>query len=438
MPVKTPPPFKTAGFVWSLGALLYLVSFFHRIVPAVLTQDLMRDFGITATALGNLSAFYFYSYMAMQIPTGLMADRLGPRKLLTGGGVLAAVGSVAFALAPDLYWACGARFLIGGAVAVAFVGLLKIANNWFPPRHFAMLSGASLLFGITGAVFAGAPLRLVVNHAGWRNVMLGAALATAAVGAAIWLFVRDTPAERGYANRVPTPSPGAQAEANSILDGIRTVLRYRNTLLLSVIPAAVVGSLLTFAGLWGVPFLTTYHGLTTARAAALTSALLVAWAVGGPFFGWLSDRLGLRKPLYLLGAAGVLGGWLTVVLAPRLPLLGLTAVLLLTGLSSGCMVLSFAFAKESVPSPLAGTVSGVVNMGIMLGPTVLQPAVGRVLDWKWQGQVLDGVRQYPIEAYQTGFSLMVVWSTLAFLLLFFTRETHCRPLGETAQAPRGA
>jgi MFS family permease len=157
-------PQRAAWFVWGLGALFYLMGFFHRVAPAVMTEELMREFNINAAALGNLSAFYFYSYVAMQIPTGILADTWGPRRLLTIGSLVAGIGTLLFALAPQIIWANLGRLLIGGSVAVAFVGLLKVANNWFPPPHYAMVSGVALFFGIIGAVFAGTPLRLLLNH----------------------------------------------------------------------------------------------------------------------------------------------------------------------------------------------------------------------------------------------------------------------------------
>ena len=115
-----------------------------------------------------------------------------------------------------------------------------------------------------------------------------------------------------------------------------------------------------------------------------------------------------------------------IVFIPHISIYSLVGVLLLTGFSSGCIIISFAFAKESVPAYLSGTVSGVVNMGVMMGPMLMQPAVGWILDLKWQGQVINGIRLYTLDAYQTGFSLMIAWAALSFGLLFFTRETHCR------------
>jgi MFS family permease len=156
----------------------------------------------------------------------------------------------------------------------------------------------------------------------------------------------------------------------------------------------------------------------------MNTGLLVAWALGGPFFGWLSDRTGLRKRIYIIGCGLALASWSIILFAGSLPVSVLTAVMLFGGLCSGCMVISFAYAKESVPFHLVGTVSGVINMGIMMGPMILQPAVGWMLDFNWQGLTDQGIRVYGLSAYRAGFTLMISWAALSFVLLFFTRETR--------------
>ncbi|MFP4214129.1 MAG: MFS transporter [Desulfohalobiaceae bacterium] len=421
------PPLRTAWIIWGLGAIFYLIGFFQRVAPAVMTQELMQDFQISAAALGNLSAFYFYSYVAMQIPTGIIADTWGPRRLLTAGALVAGLGTILFALAPGLALASLGRLLIGGSVAVAFVGLLKLASHWFPPRQFAMVTGMALFFGIVGAVSAGPPLRLLMDVFNWRSIMLCMALLTLGIGGVIWIFVRDRPTHKGYTeHQTQTSNAPGPGSLRQVVNAIGLVFKNRNAALLFVIPGGIVGCTLTFSGLWGVPYLTSQYGISTAQASSLTSALLVAWAVGGPIFGWFSDALGRRKPLYILGCALCLTGWGLILLLPMLPFYLLVAILLLTGFCSGCMVVSFAFAKESLPPGLAGTASGVVNMGVMLGPTLLQPAVGWVLDQKWQGEMAEGVRVYSLQAYQSGFSLLLAWAALALILLFFTQETYCR------------
>jgi predicted MFS family arabinose efflux permease len=420
------PPLRLSWLVWGLAALFYLIGFFHRLAPAVMTQELMRDFDISAAALGNLSGFYFYSYWLMQIPTGVLADSLGPRRLLTYGALGSAIGSLLFASSPALLPACLGRLLIGAGVSVAFVVSLKLAAAWFPPRYYSMISGLGLFTGILGAVAAGVPLRLLVDAFGWRAVMVAAAALAGVLAVAIWRLVRDDPAERGYRSYADAPPAAGAADRPSPLSGVGEVFRHRNTGLLFLAPAGMVGTTLTFCGLWGVPYLTTHYGLPTSEAAALTSLIMITWAGASPLFGWLSDRCGRRKPLLIAGQALSAIGWAVILFVPGLPVALLTVVALASALCSATFIIIWPLAKESVPARLAGTITGVLNMGNMFGVTVLQPAVGWVLDRRWDGAMRDGVRTFGLEAYQAGFGLMMGWVVLGLVLFCLTRETHCR------------
>jgi MFS family permease len=424
-PSRAPtPPLSLAWTIWGLGAALYFIAFYQRVAPAVLTHELTAEFNLTAASLGNLSAFYFYSYVALQIPIGLLADRWGPRRLLTAGCIVAALGSLVFALAPSLWWANAGRLLIGGAVGVAFVCMLKLASHWMPPRQFALTSGIALTVGVVGGVVAGAPLRLLVDAFGWREVMQVSAAITLVLAVAIWWAVRDDPVERGFASHFAGHHDDGPAQ--SLWSSLREVLTYRNVVLLFFVPGACSGIVLSFAGLWGVPFLVTHYGLANTRAAGLCSAMLIAWAVGSMIYGPLSEHLGTRKPLYIGGLVATMALWAMVVFVPNLPYLILAALLIALGLIGGVFILVFAFGKESVPPRLGGAAAGIVNMGVMIGGMVMQPLIGWMLDRQWKGEITAGVRIYDLAAYQTAFSLIFAWGLLSVALLFFTRETHCR------------
>ena len=410
--------------MWGLGASLYLIAFFQRVAPAVLTRELSLEFQLSAAALGNLSAFYFYSYVAVQIPTGLAVDRWGPRRLLAAGAALTALGTLVFALAPTMAWASLGRLIVGAAVGVAFVSMLKLVTHWMPPRMFAFASGVALVVGVTGATAAGAPLRAASDAFGWRNVMIAAAAVTAIATVAIWLVVRDDPSERGYASYYPADAR-RQASAGMWAQ-LRETLSYRNAWLLLLIPGGVSGILLTFAGLWGVPFLQSVYGFTPQGAALTASAMLIVWSLSSLVYGPLSQRIGRRKPLFIAGFIVATSLWSVLAWVPDLPRWLLLALLFGVAVAAGVFVLTFAFAKESVPSRLGGTISGIVNMGVMLGGMFLQPLVGVVLDRHWGGRMIGGVRVYDMDAYRWGFSLMLVWGVLALVLLAFTRETYCR------------
>ncbi len=422
---RFPPP-SLAWSIWALAAALYLIAFYQRVAPAVLYGELSLDFDLSAAALGNLSAFYFYSYVAVQIPTGLLADRWGPRRVLAAGALLTAAGTLLFALAPDVVLANAGRLAIGAAGGVAFVAMLKLASHWMPARQFVLASGAALFVGVVGATLGGAPLGIAVEAFGWRTVMAASAVATAVVAVAIWIVVRDDPTESGYASYQPHEE--RERDAASVATHLREVFAYRNTWLVLAIPGAYSAIVLSFAGLWGVPFLVSQHGFTTREAAGLASAMLIAWSLGSLAYGPLSERMGRRKPLMAAGLVATLAFWSAVVFVPSLPRGALIALLIAVPAVGGSFILTFAFAKESVPGHLAGTVSGIANMGVMLGGMLMQPLMGILLDRHWNGRMADGLRVYDFTAFQWAFAPTFAWGVASLVLLALARETYCRPL----------
>jgi sugar phosphate permease len=424
-----PAPARLAFSVWALAAAFYLFGFFQRVTPASLSADLMRDFGLTAAGLGNLAAFYYYAYAAVQIPAGMTADRWGPRRLLTVGSALAAVGALLFALAHTTWLAGLGRALIGAAHGLAWVSMMKLLAHWFPPARFGTLAGLSLAVGTAGAVLAGPPLRWLADGFGWRAVIGASGVLALLLALAIRRWVRDDPADAGHASHAPGARVGEVRHA-SLLRSLIEVCGYRNTWLLLVANSGVCGGFLTFTGLWGVPFFVQHHGLSIAQAATITSAMLVLFAVGGPLAGMLSDRWRRRRRPFAIGTAMVVTGFGLLALWPAAPLQILVPALLFAGLGAGSMAISFGHAKESVPLRLQGTVTGVVNAGVMLGTLTQMPLIGLILDAHWEGVIVSGVRQYGLGAFQIAFGVLAAWVTIAFVLLLLTRETHARQLAE--------
>jgi MFS family permease len=406
-----------------LAAVLYLVGFYQRVAPAVLTNELQREFSLSAAALGNLSAFYFYSYVAVQIPTGLLADRWGPRRLLTCGAGFAAMGMLLFGVARDVALANAGRAMVGAGVGVAYVALLKLASVWLPPKRFTFAAAAALSVGVLGAAFAGAPLRAIVSAFGWREVMIASAGFGLLLMAAIWLVVRDDPTERGYLSHAPA---AAGVGESHVLADLAAILAYRNTWFMLLMPGAVTAMLLSFAGLWGVPFLVTHYGMSTTTAAAFASLVMVGWAVGSVAIAPLSDKLGRRKPLYFGSVFLVMTVWCGIILPAHMPRELMAVLCFLLGFTGGAFTIGFAWAKESVPLRYAGTVSGIANVGSMVGPMIGQPLVGWALDHRWEGALQGGARAYDQSAYRFAFAILLLWGGLSLLLTLLARETFCK------------
>jgi MFS family permease len=415
------PPLRLSALVWGLAAAFYLFGFFQRVTPASLAPDLMRDFALSAAGLGNLSAFYYYAYAAVQIPTGVLADRFGPSRMFLGGALLAGAGSLIFAWAGTPLAAGLGRALIGAAHGVAWVSMLKLVTHWFAPSRFATLSGLSLAVGTLGAVLAGPPLRWLADAFGWRSVIGASGLLALVLAVAIKLAMRDDPTARGFASYLPKGDHDVPKA--SIAADLRAILRYRNPWLLALVNSGVCGAFLAFTGLWGVPLLSQVHGISVAQAALVTSSMLVLFAAGAPVFGLWSDRLQRRKLPFALGGSLMLAGFAVLTALPSAPLLLLVPVLLAASFGAGSMALSFGFAKESAPLRLQGTATGVVNAGVMLGTLVQMPVIGLILDARWQGVAINGVRQYDVGAFQAGLVFLLAWIAAAVLLLLVgTRE----------------
>ena len=412
--------------VWTVAALFYLAAFYLRTSPAVMTTELMRDFGIRASQLGQFSAFYFYAYIVMQIPTGVLVDSFGARRLLIVGSLAAAAGTLLFGMTSSYPLASMGRAIVGASTAVGWVVTLKIATHWFPKSRFAMLSGLGLMMGNIGALFAQVPLRLLVEDFGWRSVAIGSAVCVLAIGAAAWAVVADDPSDKGASSYAPSElQRSSKTTIGGLLRELPRLFTSRNTWLIFIAQGGFVGAMLSFTGLWGPPYLKQRFALSSTDAAAVCSVMIVCWAVASPLAGYFSDALGRRKPIYLGGAILAAIGWAVLFYAP-LSLAAFVFVAAITSFSCGAVVVAFAFAKESVPVRLLATISGAVNVGNMLGPTLLQPAIGSVLDQHWAGTLAGGVRLYPVDAFQAAFALIVGWAVLSCVSIALTRDTACR------------
>lgn len=401
-----------AFFGWLTAALFFFYAWVLRVAPSVMIEELMRDFAVGAAAIGNLSAFYFYGYAGLQVPVGMLIDRFGPRRLIAISAALCALGGVIFASSTAFWSVAAGRFVIGASAAFSLVGAMAVAGHWFPPRRFALLSGLAMMMGMAGGVFGQAPLRLVVETLGWRGAMLLMASGGLALAVAAWATVRDR--RRG--------SGGLK----QVLGGLGAVVMNRQTWLIAIAGLGTTGPLLGFAGLWGVPYFVTTHGLEQTTAAAITSMLFIGWGVGAPLFGWLSDRIGRRRLPFVAGLVLCASTMAAIVYVPGLSVTAVTALCFLCGFGGSSQIVGFAAVREHNAAASSGTAIGIVN-GMVTGAGALyQPLLGWLLDLAWDGQMLSGARVYEASAYRLSFGVLVAGAIVGLLCTLAMRETYCR------------
>jgi sugar phosphate permease len=415
----------------SVVVAAYVLSFFQRFAPAGIAQDLAASFQTSAASLGVLAATYFYVYTLMQVPTGILVDTLGPRRILFIGGMIAGGGSLLFGMAETLDGALTGRTLIGLGVSVTFIAMLKIIAVWFEEHRFASVVGLSMLIGNFGSVLAGAPLSWMAQTTGWRGVFVGVGIVSLVLGVLAWLLVRDRPQADGSAvSPAPTSSavPPEQPsfDRTVILTGLLRVVKNRATWPAAFVNAGLSGSFFAFGGLWAMPFLTQGLGMTRDTASAHLSLYFAGFAVGCLLIGTLSDRMRRRKPVIIASSLIYSAIWPVWLSGLALPPVATYLLFGLMGLMTASFTLSWACAKEVNPPALSGMSTSVANMGGFLMGALLQPAVGWIMDQRWSGAMANGVRIYAPADYRWGLVLIAVAAWLGAIAAWFIRETHCR------------
>ncbi|ADC63785.1 MFS transporter [Allochromatium vinosum] len=413
--------------IYVILVLAYMTAFFHRMAPGVVSAELMAAFQTSGAALGSLAAMYYYIYTAMQIPAGVLADTLGPRVGVAIGCLVAGAGSVLFGLAETFEIASAGRLLVGLGVSVIFVGLMRSNTLWFSERVYGAISGLTLLLGNLGAILAAGPLALALQATSWRNVFVGIGLFSGLIALLSILFVRSRPEDAGLPSvqELEGRQPHPPRARHWLLD-LRGVLTTGAVWPSFFVMFGVTGSLLAFAGLWGVPLMRDSFGLDRTAASLYTTVALSGFAIGCLAMGALSDRLGRRKPVIVGASALSLLLWLALTLLPWGP--GWSGLLLygLLGLVAGGFVVGYAVAKEVVAPGVAGMSIALVNTGLFLGAAIMQPAFGWAMDLTWDGALADGVRVYALADYRNGLWLSAGFAGVGLIAALFVRETRCR------------
>lgn len=403
--------------VWGLGALFFLYGFFQRFAPSVMIDPLMRDLAVGGAAMGNISAFYFYAYAAMQIPTGLMVDRLGPRRLMTLGALVCAAGAGLFSQAGSGTQAAAGQFAIGLGAGLSFVCALTLSARWFPAQRFAQFTGLVMVAGTLGGFLAQAPLALAVEAFGWRVTLMGSALVGLVIAAAVWLAVRDWPPG--------TPPPPAHHDGLAGLGrGLLRVASRRHNLIVAVIGGAMSAPMLAFAGFWGVAWLMQTQGLSRSAAGGTTSLMLLGWAVGSPLIGWLGDRLGNYRTVLRGGCLATLLVLVPLIHLPDLPHWLFWICFFMAGAGASCMTVAFALVRRLNPQGETGAAFGLLNTAIMGSGAVFQLLIGVLLDLGWDGTLDHGARVYDAATYRLSLSALIAFLGLAFCLSLLLREPH--------------
>jgi len=424
--------------IWIVAVLADATTLFHRTAMAPVADRVMADFNVSAVAFGGLSAVYFYVYAAMQIPSGILADTMGPRKMLTAGLILLTLGSLIMSTAPLFGLLFLGRVMVGFGASVIWLNILKVLTEWFHAREMATMTGLSGAVVQLGPIAATTPLALLIIWGGWRMSFISIGVVTFALAIANWLIVRDSPAQVGLP---PIPKREAQHVVQGVSPGDSADLSLARRFKIAfgnkhlwpsfMLAFGTLGAYTTLFQNWVVVYVMQTYDVQRDFATNFVLAATIGMIVGAPVAGFLSDRILQKRRLpAMIGTGSLLTSLLILALwnGGRPPLGALYPLCFFMALGLAATLINFARVRDIVQPSIRGIAFGLVNTGALLGAAVAQPLFGYILDLGWEGEMVEGARLYPLGAFQQGFLLCCVFAALSFLGALLIKETNPREI----------
>ncbi len=404
---------RRAGIAWLLAAIYYFYQYVMRSAPSVMLPELSGAFSLDALGVASLVGLVYYGYAPFSLIAGAALDRLGARTVIPVGALMAATGAVLFGTG-NLALAQVGRFLQGAGGVFALVGAVYIASRSLPASQAATLIGVTQMFGMAGGSagqFAVGPMLaagLTWHRFWWAMGIVGLAIA------AILFFV--IPREANVTRQGGWIAGAAKATG--------AVFRNRQSILCGFIAGLLFIPTTIFDMVWGVRFLQEAHELDYGAAVLRSATVPLGWILGAPALGWLSDRLGRRKPVIAGSAAVLLACLAWILFKPGVfppYVLGTVA-----GFASGAAMIPYTVIKEINPPQYSGTATGVINFLNFTVSALLGPVFG------WVFRTVSGQAETPLEAYQITFHVLLYGVAMAIALTFLLKETG--PAAQKMQA----
>jgi MFS family permease len=395
-----------AAVAWLLAAVYYFYQYALRSAPAVMMPQLSQAFGVSALGVASIVGLFYYGYSPFSLVAGAAMDRLGPRRLLPIAAAAVGSGALLFATGNNGAASVG-RFIQGAGGVFALVGAIYIATKNFPASVAATLIGATQMFGMAGGSagqFLVGPL--IGGGLAWNRFWIGMGAAGLVIGAVLFALLPKDQAVQQSDNWL-----------KSTAGAFGVVFKNPQSILCGLIAGLLFIPTTIFDMIWGVRYLQEAHGVDYGSAVLRSATVPFGWIIGCPLLGYISDRIGRRKPV-IIGGSVVLLACLAWILYGRADVFPPYVLGLVAGVASGAAMLPYTVIKEANPPQFGGTATGVVNFLNFTFSALLGPVFGGILH-----QVSSGASQVQLGHYQTAFVPLLFGVAIAIVLSVLLKET---------------
>lgn len=413
---------QNSRFRWVVFAsvmITYLLMASQRTAPGLITDQLMRDFNVTASTIGLLTSIQFFVYTGLQIPMGFWADRYGPNFFLIMGALLTGVGIIIYSLGTHEIVLFLARVLTGTGDATIWVNMVIILGQWFHAKEFVRLIGLAGMTGSLGFLLATVPFSEWIVLLGWRGAFFSAGILLCGCGILLYFVLVKKP-KQIFPTESVCENNVIEREKTFVL--LKRIFSNRQAWALFFCHFGVVGAYVGFISSWAVPYGMNVYGMTRSNASQLIMIGLVGALIGAPLTSWVSSRLGTIKRPYVGVHIMILICWFVFLIFKGNPPLNLLITLFFTiGFGYGASALTFAVVRQNFPLKESGIVSGFANTGGFLSAVLLPSVFGIVLD-KFQT-----VQGNAVNGYFYGFITPVIFSIIGLIGVMYIKEKQQLP-----------
>lgn len=394
--------------------LTYLLMSSQRTAPGLITEQVMRDFHVTATTIGLLTSMQFFVYTSLQIPMGILADRIGPNFFLIIGAIVTGLGTIIYSLGTHEFVLFFARILTGIGDATIWVNLVLILSEWFKVKEFVRLIGLAGMTGSLGFLLATVPFSAWIDLLGWRAAFFSAGIALCLSGILLYIVLVKKPRQL-FPNESVTVKDKIQRQNISML--LKRIVLNRQAWALFFCHFGVVGGYVGFISSWAVPYGMNMYDMTRSDASQLIMVGLIGALIGAPLTSWISSRLETIKRPYVIVHFIIFTSWAAFLLFKgNPPLFMLILLFFIIGFGFGASALTFAVVRQSFPIRESGFVSGFANTGGFLSAVLLPGVFGKVLDH------FQSVSGSMTEGYLYGFIIPVTFSLIGLFGVMTIKE----------------
>lgn len=396
----------------------YLLMASQRTAPGLITDQLMEDFGVTASTIGLLTSIQFFVYTSLQIPMGILADRFGPNLFLIIGATLTGIGTILYSLGTHEFILFFSRILTGIGDATIWVNMVLILAQWFHKKEFVRLIGFAGMTGSLGFLLATVPFATLIFLLGWRITFFSTGLLLCLCGVLLY-FVLVQNTKRIFSKEPVSITKELKREKSSKL--LRRIFSSRQAWALFFCHFGVVGGYVGFISSWAVPYGINMYEMSRSEASQLIMIGLVGALIGAPLMSWIAGWLGTIKRPYIVVHIAVLTSWFAFLLLKGHPSIFMLIVLFfIIGFGYGASALTFAAVRQTFPLNESGIVSGFANTGGFLSAALLPIIFGYILDYfqAATGNVSDG--------YNYGFISPVIFSFIGLMGVLLLKEKRVR------------